>query len=469
MKAIITTALLSILSVWVYANNTHSTATDLGILKGSITISTSGSLDTAEDVDWYKVTITSPGVLIGDIPSNTNATGLAMHMYIYSANNVTGAINEHEPSAIGARVYTETIVSPGTYYILVEPRQWWFTPNNNTYRLQVSIDTTDIHELNNTHTNAYPISANDTINAKIRGYNQENISFNEGYDWDWYELTTNKDGILTVDIPSNNNATALRLTASIYDAVNINTAIASDRASVTGGRAKVDAYLPAGSYYILVHSKNWWEVDSNFYQMIVQLDTNNGFVTAEAKKLCDTVAGYTRVSNDTDYYSISNIKPNSVAQVYQVNSNISIEVNAFDNNQQNIASQTGALGQDVKLTLPSNTAYVSIAENNASSVVSNYRFALTEPQCLTSVNNSVLIHEFTISPNPSNGKFLIRLNGNKNDDAIMTITDVMGRVIKELPIRSGKDNYIELNEPSGLYIVTVQSESYKLTKKLMIN
>lgn len=115
--------------------------------------------------------------------------------------------------------------------------------------------------------------------------------------------------------------------------------------------------------------------------------------------------------------------------------------------------------------------------NNGDSIVGGYIFPTSngighfnlKKKVTTEIHEIADKKQLSISPNLNNGTFTIRLNGKESNNAIVTITDVIGRIIKKLPIHSNEPNEIELNEPSGLYFVTVQSNNFQHTEKIIIN
>lgn len=75
--------------------------------------------------------------------------------------------------------------------------------------------------------------------------------------------------------------------------------------------------------------------------------------------------------------------------------------------------------------------------------------------------------DFSIYPNPSNGKFTIRNRGIAIQE--VTITDINGRTLEVFEMsgsRSSKD--LSLNLKTGIYFVTVTSDDASTTKKLII-
>lgn len=74
-------------------------------------------------------------------------------------------------------------------------------------------------------------------------------------------------------------------------------------------------------------------------------------------------------------------------------------------------------------------------------------------------------------PNPGNGDFTLEFTIDDEDETVITIHDLTGKIIYSETVK-GKGDYkkkISLDEPSGVYIVKVQQGKKAMTKKLIIN
>lgn len=74
-------------------------------------------------------------------------------------------------------------------------------------------------------------------------------------------------------------------------------------------------------------------------------------------------------------------------------------------------------------------------------------------------------------PNPGNGDFTLEFSIEDEDETIISIHDITGKIIYTETVK-GKGDYkkkISLDEPSGVYIVKVQQGKKAMTKKLIIN
>ncbi len=80
--------------------------------------------------------------------------------------------------------------------------------------------------------------------------------------------------------------------------------------------------------------------------------------------------------------------------------------------------------------------------------------------------------DFSIYPNPANGKFNLNLGDAQFNNANIIITDAMGKVVYRQNDVNLVDTYttnIDLSaQPQGIYFVTVSSDTRRITKKLFL-
>lgn len=98
-------------------------------------------------------------------------------------------------------------------------------------------------------------------------------------------------------------------------------------------------------------------------------------------------------------------------------------------------------------TFPCNTVAVNEVENNSS--------------------------EFMIAPNPSEGVFNLILNAKQHHNAVIKIYDQTGRAIytKNAMMNSGVNSIpVDITElPSGVYVMDITSDHYRVSDKLIIH
>ena len=75
---------------------------------------------------------------------------------------------------------------------------------------------------------------------------------------------------------------------------------------------------------------------------------------------------------------------------------------------------------------------------------------------------------FSISPNPSRGKFTLTLSSPNNEQAQLTITNLPGEKVKEQTIVSNKETEIQLQVPAGVYFVTAVTSIGRISERIVV-
>ncbi|MBT6746741.1 MAG: T9SS type A sorting domain-containing protein, partial [Flavobacteriales bacterium] len=86
-----------------------------------------------------------------------------------------------------------------------------------------------------------------------------------------------------------------------------------------------------------------------------------------------------------------------------------------------------------------------------------------EPQSIGELNNSI---EMALYPNPNSGNFVVSISeaGNYN----VVIRNVIGQTIKSDLINGTTAEFRLNNVESGIYFVTIQSDGFERTEKIVI-
>jgi PKD repeat protein len=92
------------------------------------------------------------------------------------------------------------------------------------------------------------------------------------------------------------------------------------------------------------------------------------------------------------------------------------------------------------------------------------------PQGLATVNTDGLL-SWSIVPNPNAGEFSLNLNHAGNAAVRILITDLTGRIVHKQQMEAGLSSAPVLtgNLPSGMYLVNLESEGLKATRRLIVN
>jgi len=74
---------------------------------------------------------------------------------------------------------------------------------------------------------------------------------------------------------------------------------------------------------------------------------------------------------------------------------------------------------------------------------------------------------FSVFPNPTTGKMIINLSKSFNEPFTAIITNVLGAKIKSFKIEDEKTE-LQLNQPAGIYFLTLQNANQRLTQKIIL-
>jgi len=234
----------------------------------------------------------------------------------------------------------------------------------------------------------------------------------------------------------------------------------------------VETLVPAGSYFIRVSRNSGDNSSAIPYTLNVNLDTNNSFLTAANLILCDTLSALTRNSNDTDYYALPALSAESYVTAYNTPSSVVLTITAYDNVYNVVGVPISSVaGQAVTYSsLPPSAAYISVRETNFSGNAGEYKLTLLDSSCYqsTTIDNKPETLAFAIRPNPNNGRFTVKTSAADNKPVTISVTDMLGRPIKETTAASVGETVIMLDVPAGVYFVTVSAETARHTEKIII-
>ena len=183
MKKIIFSFLLAFISFGVFGQNEcapNDVFSDACLISFGAEIG--GTINPANDKDYYKFEVTTPGVIeinVSDVPSNID---MLVRLYDSSQSQLT-----YSDGSNGQAIFVEWLVcDPGIYYVLLTDNE----SNTDQYSLKVSFDATDVYECNNTFSDASLIEFDSEINASIRG----------AWDKDYYKFEVTQPGVMEINI-----------------------------------------------------------------------------------------------------------------------------------------------------------------------------------------------------------------------------------------------------------------------------
>ena len=213
-------------------NNNSSTANAL-----TLGTSMTGQLASSTDIDWYRFTTTSAGVLsfVFDVPTNTSTEYFRLGLY-----DTAGVLLSLFSTGVD-KTYTASAPAAGTYYLAVDVPSSYFY-NGGSYNLTAN------HTPGST--TGFESEPNDTIatadtlalGAPITG------QLSSSTDQDVYKLTVSAAGTFSLifDVPTNTSTEYFRL--GLYDTAGVLLSLFS-----TGVDKTYTASAPAaGTYYLAV-------------------------------------------------------------------------------------------------------------------------------------------------------------------------------------------------------------------------
>ncbi len=222
----------------VKANETEPNDTKAQANTLSLNGSNSGTIGTATDVDWFKVTTNGDGKL-----NLTLAVSNGLNCY-YALYDNDGTTLLHQEYTAGTSSYSVDGLATGTYYIKIYPyfsgQMPAYTISNTLTKPAQANDT----EPDSTRAQALTLTLNGSTTGHIDYYYK-----NHRDSVDWYKVTTNADGRLRLTMTSANGQ---NVWAYLYD----NDGTTQLGGAYTSGSAVVvnrDG-LAAGTYYIRVNT-----------------------------------------------------------------------------------------------------------------------------------------------------------------------------------------------------------------------
>ncbi len=223
------------------------------------------------DIDWFEVQVTEFGVLevaVTSVPAN-----LDLNVGIYQViNNVLTLIaNDRITNAnVGQDVFSNAVISPGTYLIVVED-EYNDAYNEETYLFCVEFTPNEL-ELNQIYDEAAPIATDTCFEANIYGDNHLYPEFN---DVDWFEIQINDDNtpiaIAVTSVPSN-----LDLNLAVYQVISNVLTLIVDDGVVNGNPGDdlfINTFLNIGTYLIVVEDEYNDAYNEETYYFCVSLLT----------------------------------------------------------------------------------------------------------------------------------------------------------------------------------------------------
>jgi hypothetical protein len=164
------------------------------------------------------------------------------------------------------------------------------------------------------------------------------------------------------------------------------------------------------------------------------------------------------------------------------------DIGAFESNKTIIDITTSTSGASITANNTGATYQWLDCDNNYSLIASetsqsftatangNYAVQLTENGCVDTsacVNISTLGviennfgNSLSVYPNPTSGNFSIDL-GDSYDKSVISISDITGRLLESKTITQSEILNLSINEPAGIYFITIQAGDKKAVIRLV--
>ncbi|MBX7109531.1 MAG: pre-peptidase C-terminal domain-containing protein [Chitinophagales bacterium] len=306
-------------------NDTKSKANKLA-LNGNNT----GAVTPGGDVDWWKISTNADGMISLTL---TSTNGVYLSYQLYDNNGTTG-LNYIVNYVNGTTAQNTDGLAQGTYYVKVYATNIGEQPSYTISDLLTVPSQSNDLEPNGSSVQAITLAQNSTLNGHVGYY------FNAKRDTaDWYKVTTNSDGQLSLTLSSGN---AHYLSLFLYDK-NGTTVLNGFNYDNSTQTLNTNG-LAAGTYYFRIYCTN----PDDFAPYIIKdtlitptvandIEPNNSPSAALSINIGETKTGhagyYYNVARDTmDWYKVTTAADGQLNLTLASVNNQYLSLFLFDNN-----------------------------------------------------------------------------------------------------------------------------------------
>jgi hypothetical protein len=442
--------------------------------------------DVYNDVDWFEVEITEPGVLEVAVTSVPSSLDLDVRIYqIINYDETLIADDREGNSSSGQSLFANAVLMPGTYLIRV--RDEGDTDYAEEHYIFCTDFTANALEVNHTWEEAALIPADTCFEANIYG---DNHLYDVHNDVDWFELEITEPGVLEVSVTS--VPSSLDLDVGIYQIINYDeTLIADDREGNSSGGQSLfaNAVIVPGTYLIRVRDEGNTDYAEENYMFCTDFTANalevNQTWEEAAPIPTDTcfeanIYGDNHlyeVFNDVDWFEVEIIESGMLnTSVTLVPNNMDLNLGIFqfiDNEITQVANDgvgNASGGQDLSCSMMAEPGlYYVVVEDEGNSDFNEETYTICMDVITGIENPSAAGALFTVYPNPCSEQLYI--NPGPNDDVSqihIVLLDHLGRIIihKENADINAPINVQQV--PAGVYFLRVQTSNGILSHKVLI-
>ena len=116
--------------------------------------------------------------------------------------------------------------------------------------------------------------------------------------------------------------------------------------------------------------------------------------------------------------------------------------------------------------------YARDGYNQDSGVINDWSIEICSEIPLSADDNSNLLENISVYPNPSSGIFNVKLNSFINSEIEISVYDILGREISQNSFNtiSNFNEEIDISNASpGIYLMSISSKRGKVTRRIIVN
>lgn len=451
------------------SNNTFNNANAISFDQAVI-----GAISVNGDLDYFRVEITQPGVIIARLKNIPANRFYGVTIFNTNREEITNDFGSSTDPAYADRL----LCTPGTYYVLVNE-----SGNNDSspdsYELTVSFDVSDVNECNNSFDSATPIQLGETVRASI---------FDVG-DRDYYQINVPEAGVLV--------ARLLNIPASRFYVVSLynenQQLVENASGTATDPVTLAELRCSPGVNYIVINESGNNASSPLQYELTLSFDNtdvyecNNTFDDAAPIQFEQPINASIYDNGDNDYYQVE--VPNSgylYASLTNIPDGRTYIVSIYNSNQERISSESGTDTNPAttgSLRCSGGTHYIVINEsgNNSSSPDQYVLTVFFNDEDAYECNNNLAdatpinpCNPVTGSILPNNDKDYYRINITEAGDYSVTVRDVPSNIAIDIEVINEFGDRVAINSGApvsasanlnfsiatpGLYFVIINGSS----------
>ena len=293
-----------------------------------------GELEIGGEVDYFRVEVSEPGLLLVYTTGSSNIKG--------TLEDSTGdSLATDDDSGSGDNFKIAHGVSAGTYYVKVEGDRSWST---GSYTIHASIH-------GSTRDQAPSLTLGESLEGELE----------IGGEVDYFRVEVSEPGLLLVYTTGSSN-----IKGTLEDSTG--DSLATDDDSGSGDNFKIAHGVSAGTYYVKVEGDRSWSTGSYTIFASFNSDHGNTRATASLLSLDSLLYGQIEPAGDVDYFQIE-VSESKVLTVYTTGS-LDTKGTLEDSTGDSLATDDdGGSGDNFRIahSVSAGTYYVKVEGDSSSS------------------------------------------------------------------------------------------------------